>query len=192
MSFVVLGTAIWMAADAAQIGYDKDDIKGLAAIGPAGWFFAGLLLWIVAFPLYLIKRPELKAAAERRRQWMLQGGAARQLPGQVPGAYGQPGYGPPGYGQPGAYGPNPYGPNPYGPGAYGQGTQGHPGGGYQSPYAATGPYAVPQAGGTQPAGAAPTAPDVVEEIKKLDELRRAGLLTDAEFQQKKSDFLARI
>jgi hypothetical protein len=40
--------------------------------------------------------------------------------------------------------------------------------------------------------AAPAAADPIEQIRKLDELRVAGIITDAEFQQKKSDLLAQI
>lgn len=61
--WLVIGTSLWMAFDAHQIGYDKRHVKGIAAIGPVGWFFAGLLLWIIAFPLYLASRSKLKAAA---------------------------------------------------------------------------------------------------------------------------------
>lgn len=39
---------------------------------------------------------------------------------------------------------------------------------------------------------APTAGDVPELIAELDELRKKGLLTDAEFQEKKAKLLARI
>ncbi len=39
---------------------------------------------------------------------------------------------------------------------------------------------------------APTAGDVPELIAELDELRKKGLLTDAEFQEKKTKLLARI
>ena len=84
MSLVVLASAIWMAVDASQLGYDKRDIRGLAAMGPVGWFFAGLLLWIVAFPLYLVKRGELKAAGEFRRQALAGGPAAGFLPQGYP------------------------------------------------------------------------------------------------------------
>ncbi|MCH7870050.1 MAG: hypothetical protein IH881_20350 [Myxococcales bacterium] len=61
--WIVIGSSIWMAFDAHQIGYDKKDVKGFASMGPVGWFFAGLLLWIIAFPLYLASRSKLKAAA---------------------------------------------------------------------------------------------------------------------------------
>ena len=36
--------------------------------GPVGWFFSGLLIWIVAFPLYLASRGNLKEAGERSRE----------------------------------------------------------------------------------------------------------------------------
>jgi hypothetical protein len=42
------------------------------------------------------------------------------------------------------------------------------------------------------AGAAPTAGDIPELIGELDELRKKGLITDAEFQEKKAKLLARI
>jgi len=56
----ILVTSIWVFIDAKRIGVRKGQVKGLADLGPAGWLFACLLLWVVAFPLYLIKRPELK------------------------------------------------------------------------------------------------------------------------------------
>jgi uncharacterized membrane protein YdbT with pleckstrin-like domain len=40
--------------------------------------------------------------------------------------------------------------------------------------------------------AAPTAGDIPELIAELDELRKKGLITDAEFQEKKAKLLARI
>ena len=46
------------------------------------------------------------------------------------------------------------------------------------------------------AGAVPAAaaspPDPIEQIRKLDELRAAGVLTDAEFQQKKTELLGQL
>jgi len=64
---VVLGTAIVVAADAATIGAKRGLVSGLADMGPGGWFLACLLVWIVATPLYLVKRRELKAAVEAER-----------------------------------------------------------------------------------------------------------------------------
>ena len=61
--WIVIGTSLWMAFDAHQIGYDKKDVKGMAGMGPLGWLFAGLLLWIITFPLYLASRSKLKEAA---------------------------------------------------------------------------------------------------------------------------------
>lgn len=57
---IVLGTAIWVYFDAQSIGVEKGRLKGLADMGPVGWFFACLLFWIIGFPLYLAKRSEYK------------------------------------------------------------------------------------------------------------------------------------
>ena len=59
---VVIGTSIWVLVDAKSIGVKKGQITGLGNMGPWGWFFACLLLWIVGFPMYLIKRGEFKKA----------------------------------------------------------------------------------------------------------------------------------
>lgn len=42
------------------------------------------------------------------------------------------------------------------------------------------------------AAPAPTGPDPIEQIRKLDELRDAGILTDAEFEQKKAELLSQL
>jgi hypothetical protein len=54
-----LGSAVWVLFDAKKIGVEKGQIDGLGDLSPSEWFFACLLLWIVAFPLYLSKRGEL-------------------------------------------------------------------------------------------------------------------------------------
>jgi hypothetical protein len=59
MIFVV-ASSIWVLVDAKTIGVKKGQIGGLGNIGPWGWFFACLFLWIVGFPFYLAKRPEFK------------------------------------------------------------------------------------------------------------------------------------
>lgn len=59
---VIIGTSIWVAIDASNIGARKGLVKGVANMGPAGWFFCSLLIWIVGFPVYLAKRSEIKAA----------------------------------------------------------------------------------------------------------------------------------
>lgn len=41
-------------------------------------------------------------------------------------------------------------------------------------------------------GSVPTANDIPEQIAELDELRKKGILTDAEFQKKKTDLLSRM
>jgi hypothetical protein len=85
---LIIGTSIWMAFDASKIGYDKKDVKGIAGMGPAGWLFAGLLLWIITFPLYLASRNKLKEAAARKmgnqRVDGTQGGSAGTVPSDNP------------------------------------------------------------------------------------------------------------
>ncbi len=60
ISLVVLGTSIWVLCDAKSIGVKQGQMKGLTDMGVIGWFIACLLLWIIAFPLYLSKRSEYK------------------------------------------------------------------------------------------------------------------------------------
>lgn len=79
--FIVIASAVWMCVDSYQLGYKKEDVKGLAAIGPLGWLFSGLLLWIVAFPLYLLKRHELKEAGAQRAQQLLSVSGGTASPG---------------------------------------------------------------------------------------------------------------
>jgi len=57
---VIIGTSFWVLFDAKSIGVKKGQIKGIANMGPWGWFFVCLLLWIVGFPVYLAKRGEFK------------------------------------------------------------------------------------------------------------------------------------
>lgn len=57
---VVIGSAIWIAIDASRLGAKRGALGGgMLDMGPAGWFFATLLLWIVALPCYLTTRPKL-------------------------------------------------------------------------------------------------------------------------------------
>ena len=60
---VLLSTSFWVFFDAKKIGVRKGLISGIADMNPAMWLIACIFLWIVAFPIYLIKRSELKKAA---------------------------------------------------------------------------------------------------------------------------------
>ncbi len=60
--FIIIATAIWVYIDAKSIGIKKGQLSGFCDMTPLSWALCVLLLWIVAFPLYLIKRPEIKAA----------------------------------------------------------------------------------------------------------------------------------
>jgi len=56
---IVLGTSIWAAFDAQAIiakGVDKKYLGG----GPVVIFLGCLLLWIIVFPYYLVKRSNAK------------------------------------------------------------------------------------------------------------------------------------
>lgn len=63
---VVIGSTLWMYLDSRKLRYDKRDVAGLAAMSPGGWLFAGLFLWLLAFPLYLASRGKLRTAGEAR------------------------------------------------------------------------------------------------------------------------------
>jgi len=65
MWVIVIGTSIWVGIDAKSIGAKKGLIGGLFDIGPVGWFFVTLLIWIIGFPAYLVARGKIiKAVAE--------------------------------------------------------------------------------------------------------------------------------
>ena len=67
VTVVVIATGFGVPVDAIGIGVKKGQITGLFDMGPAGWFFSCLLLWIVAFPAYLVKRQKLKEINEQDR-----------------------------------------------------------------------------------------------------------------------------
>lgn len=65
VSIIVLVTACLVAVDASNLGARRGALGGgFLDMGPAGWFFACLLLWIVAFPSYLAARPRLVRRAK--------------------------------------------------------------------------------------------------------------------------------
>jgi hypothetical protein len=62
---VIIGTSIWVYFDAKAIGMKSGEVisgkmQGLDSYGPGSWLVGCLLLWIVFFPLYLMKRGEFK------------------------------------------------------------------------------------------------------------------------------------
>jgi len=63
---IVIGTSIWVAVDASNLGVKRGSLGGgFADMGPTAWFFATLFIWIIGFPLYLATRPKY---VSRRRQ----------------------------------------------------------------------------------------------------------------------------
>lgn len=61
--FVVIISSIWVFFDRRSIKVEKSHLKGFWGMGAFSWFISCLLLWIVAFPMYLIKRGHLKNLA---------------------------------------------------------------------------------------------------------------------------------
>ena len=53
---LILLSCVWVLIDAKRIGVTKGQIDGFWNIGPWGWFFGCIFLWIVCFPMYLSKR----------------------------------------------------------------------------------------------------------------------------------------
>lgn len=61
---IVIATSIWVLIDAKTISVSKGKIDGLGNMGPWGWFFSCLFIWILAFPFYIAKRPVFKKASD--------------------------------------------------------------------------------------------------------------------------------
>jgi len=53
MFILVLGTSVWVLVDGYKYEMDKNE-------SPVVWFIGCLLLWIVAFPWYVVKRSNYK------------------------------------------------------------------------------------------------------------------------------------
>jgi len=63
MAVVVLTTFL-VTVDSSRIGARRGLRPGhISDMGPTGWFFSCLLLWIIAVPVYLGSRDGIKAAA---------------------------------------------------------------------------------------------------------------------------------
>ncbi|MDX8411887.1 MAG: hypothetical protein R8K46_08500 [Mariprofundaceae bacterium] len=63
IGLLVLATSIWTFFDARKIGVKKGLVKGFGNLSPTGWLIFCLLLWLLAFPLHLAKRPSFRRAA---------------------------------------------------------------------------------------------------------------------------------
>jgi hypothetical protein len=60
----LLASAVWVGFDSKRLGVKAGVLGGgMADIGPVGWFFVVLLLWIIGFPAYLATRPKYVALA---------------------------------------------------------------------------------------------------------------------------------
>ena len=63
---------------------------------------------------------------------------------------------------------------------------------YSGPTAPSGGYATPSGGYTPPTGGADPSADPIEQLQKLNNLRKSGAISEEEFQQKKQELLKRI
>src|SRR5438094_846439 len=66
--FSVVGSTIWVGIDAAAYRDRYAATKGPAQMTPAAWVWTCLLLWLIAFPIYLVRRRQ--APAEFRQPTM--------------------------------------------------------------------------------------------------------------------------
>ena len=69
---VVVSTSFWVWTDARSLGLAKSRkpskaVQPHAELDPAGWFLFCLMVWVVAFPMYLVKRRSLTERAVVRR-----------------------------------------------------------------------------------------------------------------------------
>lgn len=63
---LIVLTSIWVLIDALVLGIKKTNEKSMMNMGAASWFICSLLLWIIVFPLYLVKRQQHLAASRNR------------------------------------------------------------------------------------------------------------------------------
>ncbi|MFI7589251.1 hypothetical protein ACIB24_19470 [Spongisporangium articulatum] len=69
LGLVALGCAIWVAFDSVQLRAERGRLGGgLLDQGPIAWSLSVLLVWLIAFPCYLLTRPRL-VRAQHREQW---------------------------------------------------------------------------------------------------------------------------
>jgi ribosomal protein L31E len=62
---IVVASSIWVHQDAKRIGVKKGQVKGLADLSPVGWLIACLGVWVISFPIYLLKRKEFMRINEK-------------------------------------------------------------------------------------------------------------------------------
>ena len=81
---VVVGTTIWVGADAHRLGVRRGSLPGsFCDLGVTSWVICCLLLWVLVFPLYLVMRPRYVAAHQPR--WPISYGPASHPPSQAGG-----------------------------------------------------------------------------------------------------------
>jgi hypothetical protein len=64
---MVILSALAVYYDANSLGVRKGLISGIFDMGPLGWAFATFLLWVIAFPAYIVARPLYADLLKNRR-----------------------------------------------------------------------------------------------------------------------------
>lgn len=65
---LLLASAVWVYFDAKSLGARRGLVSGMAGTGPAMWAFGVVAMWILVFPLYLLNRSKIRAAAQASRR----------------------------------------------------------------------------------------------------------------------------
>jgi hypothetical protein len=90
IGIVVVGTSIWVAVDASNLGARRGVLGGgFFDMGAAGWFFSCLLFWIVGFPAYLLTRSRYVDCGRTAAAGLVMQGPGI---GYAPSASGQPSF----------------------------------------------------------------------------------------------------
>lgn len=97
----VIATTIWVGIDGQQLGVRRGGLPGSSLdMSVASWVICCLLLWIVAFPCYLVARGKYVAMRSNQPYGAQPGSPYAPTPyGAAPG-YAAPGYPPAAVGQP--------------------------------------------------------------------------------------------
>lgn len=64
-TIIVIVTSGWVWIDAKSLGLQRGTSRGTFDMDPPAWFLACLLIWIVYFPAYLLKRRRYKAEQDK-------------------------------------------------------------------------------------------------------------------------------
>jgi len=64
---IVIGSSVWVAYDSQSNKITVDNKPYSLNNGALAWFLSCILLWIIIFPYYLVKRPKVLQQRQRER-----------------------------------------------------------------------------------------------------------------------------